>query len=93
MSNLKKDRAYWKKDQSKSQKCRIFHDKLNQITKMQNQSRDELEQIAEMRRIKKHKEMSTEELIISLLKSKTSLLNSLTIILIMIKQARSKNIH
>ena len=40
---------------------------------MQNQSRDELEQIAEMRRIKKHKEMSTEELIISLLKSKTSL--------------------
>ena len=66
---------------------------MNQITKMQNQSRDELEQIAEMRRIKKHKEMSTEELIISLLKSKTSLLNSLTIILIMIKQARSKNIH
>ena len=51
----------------------LSRNKLNQITKMQNQSRDELEQIAEMRRIKKHKEMSKEELIISLLKSKSSL--------------------
>ena len=37
---------------------------------MHNQSRDELEQIAKIRRIKNYEEMSTEELIISLLKSK-----------------------
>ena len=46
---------------------------LGQITKMQHQSRDELEQIAKMRGIKKNKKMPKEGLIISLLKSKRSL--------------------
>ena len=40
---------------------------------MQNQSRDELEQIAKMRRIKSYEKMSKEGLIISLLRSKRSL--------------------
>ena len=40
---------------------------------MQNQSRDELEQIAEMRIIKNYKKMSKEGLVIALLKSKRSL--------------------
>ena len=40
---------------------------------MQNQSRDELEQIAEMRIIKNYKKMLKEGLVIALLKSKRSL--------------------
>ena len=40
---------------------------------MRGQSRDELERIAKMRRIKNYKKMSKEELIISLLKSKQSI--------------------
>ena len=40
---------------------------------MSGQSRDELERIAEIRRIKNYEEMSKEELIISLLKSKQSI--------------------
>ena len=39
---------------------------------MKNQSWDELEQIAEMRRIKNYAKMSKEALIIALLKSKRS---------------------
>ena len=45
----------------------------DQITKMQNQSRDELNQIVIMRGIKKRKKMLKEELIIALLKSKRSI--------------------
>ena len=40
---------------------------------MQNQSRDELDRIAKTRRIKNYEEMSNEELIISLLKSKQNI--------------------
>ena len=40
---------------------------------MRGQSRDELEQIAKIRRIKNHEEIPKEELIISLLKSKQSI--------------------
>ena len=40
---------------------------------MRDQSRDELERIAKIRRIKNYEEMSKEELIISLLKSKQSI--------------------
>ena len=43
---------------------------LNQIAEMRNQSRDELERIAKIRRIKNYEEISKEELIISLLKPK-----------------------
>ena len=40
---------------------------------MRGQSRDELEQITKIRRIKNYEDMSKEELIISLLKSKQSI--------------------
>ena len=40
---------------------------------MHDQSRDELERIAKIRRIKNYEEMSKEELMISLLKSKSSI--------------------
>ena len=53
---------------------RIFKDLsqngLERIVKMQNLSQNELEQIAKMRRIKNYKNMSREELLIALLKSK-----------------------
>ena len=45
---------------------------LKRIAKMQNLSQNELEQIAEMRHIKNYKNMSREELLIALLKSKQS---------------------
>ena len=45
----------------------------NQITTMYDQSRDELERIAKMIRIKNYETMSKEELIISLLKPKPSI--------------------
>ena len=51
----------------------LLQNELNQIMKMHDQSRDELKQIAKIRRIKNYKKMSKEELIISLLKSKSSL--------------------
>ena len=43
---------------------------------MHDQSRDELEQIAKIRRIKNYEEMSKEGLIIVLLKSKRSIIES-----------------
>ena len=51
----------------------LSQNKLNQIAEMRGQSRDELEQIAKIRRIRNYEEMSKEELIISLLKSKQSI--------------------
>ena len=51
----------------------LSQNELKQITKMQNLSQNELEQIAEMRRIKNYKNMSREELLISLLKSDQSI--------------------
>ena len=50
----------------------LSQNELMQITKMQNLSQNELEQIAKMRRIKNYKNMSREELLIALLKSKQS---------------------
>ena len=46
---------------------------FNQIAEMLGQSRDELEQITKIRRIKNYEEMTKEELIISLLKSSQSI--------------------
>ena len=46
---------------------------LNQIAEMRDQSRDELDRLAKIGRIKNYEEMSKEELIISLLKSKQSI--------------------
>ena len=51
----------------------LSQNKLMQITKMQNLSQNELEQIAKTRRIKNYKNMSKEELLISLLKSDQSI--------------------
>ena len=50
----------------------LSQNELMQITKMQNYSKNELELIAKMRRIKNYKNISKEELLISLLKSKQS---------------------
>ena len=51
----------------------LSQNELNQIAEMRNQSRDELEWIAKIRRIKNYEEISKEELIIYLLKSKQSI--------------------
>ena len=50
----------------------LSQNELKQITKMSNLSQNELEQITKMRRIKNYKNMSREELLIPLLKSKQS---------------------
>ena len=51
----------------------LSQNELNQIEEMRDQSRDELERIAKIRRIKNYEEMTKEELIISLLKPKQSI--------------------
>ena len=51
----------------------LSQNEFNQIAEMRGQSRDELERIAKIRRIKNYEEMTKEELIISLLKSKQSI--------------------
>ena len=51
----------------------LSQNELNQMAEMPDQSRDELERIAKIRRIKNYEEMSKEELIKSLLKSKQSI--------------------
>ena len=51
----------------------LSKNEFTQIAEMHDQSRDELERIAKIRRIKNYEEMSKEELIISLLKSKQSI--------------------
>ena len=50
----------------------LSQNELNQIAEMRDQSRDKLERIAKIRRIKNYEEISKEELIISLLKAKQS---------------------
>ena len=50
----------------------LSQNELKQITKIQNLSQNELEQIAKMRRIKNYQNISKEELLIALLKSKQS---------------------
>ena len=51
----------------------LSQNEFNQIAEMRGQSRDELERIAKIRRIKNYEEMTKEELIIFLLKSKQSI--------------------
>ena len=51
----------------------LSQNELDQIEEMRDQSRDELERIAKIRRIKSYEEMSNKGLIISLLKSKQSI--------------------
>ena len=49
----------------------LSQNELNQVTTMYDQSRDKLERVAKMRRIKNRKRMSKGDLIIALLKSKS----------------------
>ena len=51
----------------------LSQNEFNQIALMYDLSRDELEQIAKIRRIKNYEDMEKEDLIISLLKSKESI--------------------
>ena len=51
----------------------LSQNEFNQIAVMRGLSRDELEQIAKIRRIKNYEDMKKEDLIISLLKSKQSI--------------------
>ena len=51
----------------------LSQNKFNPIAVMCSLSRDELEQIAKIRRIKNYEDMKKEDLIISLLKSKQSI--------------------
>ena len=48
----------------------LSQNEFNQIAEMRGHSHDELEQIAKIKRIKNYEEMTKEELIIYLLKSK-----------------------
>ena len=51
----------------------LSQNEFNQIVEMYGLSRDELEEIAKIRRIKNYEDMRKEDLIISLLKSKESI--------------------
>ena len=51
----------------------LSQNEFNQIAVMHGLSRDELEQIAKIRRIKNYEDMEKEDLIISFLKSKESI--------------------
>ena len=74
LAQVKKRKRSFEKGLKKIAKMQnLSQNELNQIAEMRDQSRDELERIAEVRRIKNYKEMSKEELIISLLKSKQSI--------------------
>ena len=59
----------------------LSQNEFNQIAIMRGLSRDELEQIAKIRKIKNYEDMKKEDLIISLLKSKKAWLSSLMIII------------
>ena len=51
----------------------LSHNELNQAIRKHDQPRDELERVAEIRRFKNSKRMSKKELIVALLKSKCGL--------------------
>ena len=74
LAQVKKRKRLFEKGLKKIAKMQnLSQNELNQIAEMRNQSRDELERIAKIRRIKNYEEMSKEELIISLLKSKQNI--------------------
>ena len=74
LAQVKKRKRLFEKGLKKIAKMQnLSQNELNQIAEMRDQSRDELERIAKIRRIKNYEEMSKEELIISLLKSKQSI--------------------
>ena len=68
---VKKRKRLFEKGLKKIAKMQnLSQNELNQIAEMRGQSPDELERIAKIRKIKNFEEISKEELIISLLKSK-----------------------
>ena len=72
--NVKKRKRLFEKGLKKIAKMQnLSQNEFNQIAEMRGQSQDELERIAKIRRIKNYEEMTKEELIISLLKSKQSI--------------------
>ena len=74
LAQVKKRKRLFEKGLKKIAKMQnLSQNELNQIAEMRGQSRDELERIAKIRRIKNYEEMSKEELIISLLKSKQNI--------------------
>ena len=68
--NFKNISLNWLKRIAKMQN--LLQNELKQIKRMKNLLQNELQQIAEMRRIKNYNNMSTEELLIALLKSEKS---------------------
>ena len=69
--HVKKRRRLFEKGLKKIAKMQnLSQNEFNQIAEIRGQSRDELEIIAKTRRIQNYEEMTKEELIISLLKSK-----------------------
>ena len=74
LAQVKKRKRLFEKGLKKIAKMQnLSQNEFNQIAEMRGQSRDELEQITKIRRIKNYEDMSKEELIISLLKSKQSI--------------------
>ena len=73
-AQVKKRKRLFEKGLKKIAKMQnLSQNEINQIAEMRGQSQDELEHITKIRRIKNYKEMSKEELIIFLLKSKQSI--------------------
>ena len=73
-SACKKKKRLLEKGLKKIAKMQNFsQNEFNQIVEIRSQLRDELEQIAKIRKIKNYEKMTNEELIISLLKSKQSI--------------------
>ena len=70
---FKKERLFGKGLKRTAKMRKLSQNELNHVAEMHNQSQDELERIAKIRKIKNYDEMSKEELIISLLKSKQSI--------------------
>ena len=74
LAQAKKRKRLFEKELKRIAKMQnLSQNELNQIAEMHNQSRGKLEQITKIKRIKNYEEMSKEELIIFLLKSKQSI--------------------
>ena len=74
LAHVKKRKRLFEKGLRKIAKMQnLSQNEFDQIAEMRSESRDELERITKIRRIKNYEEMTKEELIISLLKSKQSI--------------------
>ena len=74
LAHVKQRKGLFEKGLRKIAKMQnLSQNEFNQIEEMRGQSREELERIAKIKRIKNYEEMTKEELIIYLLKSKQSI--------------------